>query len=287
MVTITDSEGDHTFEVRNGADGGLADSILWENVVDKPALALEEHTHTAEEVGAMPGTVYENDGGVKFSVSDNPISYGDGEDCETVITVGHGIGGSQPAIAFTNKFNRQILTIQKTGSKIYRCNGDLLRKSMIYDEANPPTAEAVGARPNTWVPSMSDIEGLEDSLASAGKVKTVNMIEADENGNIEITASDLDAIYVERTEEDITANPPLIDADTLGGISHDQYALKQDIPNLDDVQVTWDEVQNVPSEFSPTAHGHDIGDISGISYEEWVFTYEDGSTETKKVILGV
>lgn len=137
------------------------------------------------------------------------------------------------------------------------------------------------------VKNISDINGLEEAIASAGKVKTINSIEADENGNIEITASDLDAIYVERTDEDITANPPLIDADTLGGISHDQYALKQDIPNLNDVQVTWDEVQNVPSEFSPTAHGHDIGDISGISYEEWVFTYEDGSTETKKVILGV
>ena len=100
---------------------------------------------TAADIAAMPGNVVENESGARFSVSDNPIAYMDGEDCEVVMTIGASATGSQPALAFTNRFNRQILTIQKTGDKIYRCKGDLLRKSMIYDEDNPPTASDVGA----------------------------------------------------------------------------------------------------------------------------------------------
>lgn len=279
-VTITDSEGDHSFEVRNGADGGLAESVLWENIVDKPSLAPEEHTHTAEEVGALPVDEY--------GYTIHTIKFAPDSRYYHVAGLGYEVRDMEqyPVLALQNRNNLQFLGANRGSDWLFRFSNQDTNVYKIYDEKNKPTPEAIGAHPNTWMPVMSDIEGLEDSLASAGKVKTVNSIESDENGNIEITAVDLGAIYVERTDEEVGV-PPLIDADTLGGLSHDQYALKQDIPNLDDVQVTWDEVQNVPSEFSPTAHGHDIGDVSGISYEEWVFTYEDGTTETKKVILGV
>lgn len=67
--------------------------------------------------------------------------------------------------------------------------------------------------------TVSDIEGLEDVLASAGKVKTVNNKEADESGNIELSALDIGAAKsvnnkeadengnVELTAEDIGAMP--------------------------------------------------------------------------------
>lgn len=149
--------------------------------------------------------------------------------------------------------------------------------------------------------------------------------------------SGTDAVVAERTGTEEPGLPAPNDADTLGGIPAEDYALKADIPDASsslpsggtpgqvlsvvsdsgdvawvdantDTTVDWSDIQNVPSEFAPTEHTHDVSwdavqnkptqfpptththtseEISDVSVEEWTFTLEDGSTVTKKVLTSV
>ena len=157
---------------------------------------------------------------------------------------------------------------------------------------------------------------INEMLQEAGKVQTVNNIEPDDNQNINLSASDIGAIFADRADSE-AGLPSTIDADTLGGMPSSQYALKSDIENIDipecqlpsggttgqilskcsdddhDVQwidvpktdTDWSNIQNIPTSFQPSNHNHKLEDISETSIEEWVFTLEDGSTVTKKVLI--
>lgn len=82
-----------------------------------------------------------------------------------------------------------------------------------------------------------------------------------------------DGVYVERDGAEGSGLPAPSDADTLGGIPAEDYALKSDIPDNTNSTVAWEDIQNKPEE------------LLNLSTEEWVFTLEDGSTVTKTVVI--
>lgn len=61
-ITITDAQGAHSFTLsdgENGINGGVAEAIEWENILNKPDLtpagigaATADHTHTPDSIGA-------------------------------------------------------------------------------------------------------------------------------------------------------------------------------------------------------------------------------------------
>lgn len=241
-VVITDVNGEQSFDVMDGEDGaggGIADGVAWENVTGKPdTFTPAEHTHTAEEIGAA-------------------------------------------------------------------------------EAGHTHTAEDVGARSDDWLPTADEIGAALSEH--------------------EHTAEEVGAVWVERNGTEEPGLPAPNDADTLGGIPAEDYALKADIPDASsslpsggtpgqilsvvsddgdvawvdantDTTVDWSEIQNVPTEFTPAEHTHDVswdavqnkptqfsptthehtsGEISGVSIEEWTFTLEDGSIVTKKVLTSV
>ena len=117
-------------------------------------------------------------------------------------------------------------------------------------------ASDVGALPEDWLPSASDIADLQDvidvsveeAIESAGVVKTICGIIPDKYGDVELNASDVGALP-------------------------------------EDYQVFWEDIQNIPDDFTPSQHEHSIDEIMDVSYEEWTFTLDDGSTVTKKVLI--
>ena len=165
--------------------------------------------------------------------------------------------------------------------------------------------------PEDWAPTIDNIEGLSEALRGT--------------------------VVVERNGTEEPGLPAPNDADMLGGIPAEDYALKTDIPDAPsslpsggtpgqvlsvisddgdvawvdantDTTVDWSEIQNVPTEFTPAEHTHDVSwdevqskptqfsptthahtssEISDVSIEEWMFTLEDGSTVTKKVLTCV
>ena len=72
----------------------------------------------------------------------------------------------------------------------------------------------------------SDLENLPDS--NIGTITNINGIEPDENGTVILHANDVKAVTI-NLEETNEGEPALTNADMLGGITADQYALKEDI----------------------------------------------------------
>lgn len=91
-------------------------------------------------------------------------------------------------------------------------------------------------------------------------------------------------VIVDRTDS-IIGDPAPLNADTLGGIPADGFALKSDIPT--ESEVSWGDIQNIPAVFTPDTHTHTSGEMSDASVEEWSFTLEDGTVVTKKVLICV
>lgn len=89
-------------------------------------------------------------------------------------------------------------------------------------------ANDVNARPDDWVPSISDIDGLQEAIDNGGNVKSVNGVDADENGDIVLTARIVGALSVNK-EGAVHGTPVPVNADTLGGIEASHYALKTDL----------------------------------------------------------
>ena len=73
-------------------------------------------------------------------------------------------------------------------------------------------AGSVGARPDDWVPQMSDIDGLNEAISSAGSVKTVCGVVPEPTGNVPLEAKDVGAIPVGSD----------IDAKTFNGMTLEQ-----------------------------------------------------------------
>lgn len=69
----------------------------------------------------------------------------------------------------------------------------------------------------------SDLENLPDS--NIGTITNINGIEPDENGTVILHANDVKAVTI-NLEETNEGEPVLTNADMLGGITADQYALK-------------------------------------------------------------
>lgn len=118
-------------------------------------------------------------------------------------------------------------------------------------------------------------------------------------------AVDPRAVFIE-DENTLPGVPAPIDADTLGGVPAENYALKTDsaMPaggktgqvlskasesNSDvawtDVSVEWDGVKNKPNSYNPDTHKHSMSDISDATFEEWTFVFSDGTTLVRKVLV--
>lgn len=92
--------------------------------------------------------------------------------------------------------------------------------SEYADKIHEHTADEVNARPSSWTPSISDIEGLSDALLEAGKVKTINGNTPDENGNVvvEFTAKDVGALYVSEDNQVMNGDEEFsFDTDKISG----------------------------------------------------------------------
>jgi len=83
-------------------------------------------------------------------------------------------------------------------------------------------AKAVGAREATWIPSIEEISGLKEALDNAGQVKSINStLKPDLSGNVNITAKDVGALYVNEDnkitngEEDFIVNADKVNDRTV------------------------------------------------------------------------
>lgn len=159
-----------------------------------------------------------------------------------------------------------------------------------------PSAKDVGAAEENHTHTTDDITGLSDALAQAGKVKTVNEIEPDENGNIDLGEIGGDALTSdprEGTDEDpeLGSVPnhadtagKAYDADKLGGVNASDYALKTNTaPNSEKLggvepagYVRHDELAVMVK----TVTLEHQSDVSGGSNAQWTYTLDipDGYT---------
>lgn len=94
-------------------------------------------------------------------------------------------------------------------------------------ESSDKTYELVDEKARAQYESL---KGVVDSLANTGSsvAVTVNGIAADETGNIALAAKDVKALSINKENAVEGASVP-VNADTLGGIPANQYALKSDI----------------------------------------------------------
>lgn len=200
-ITITDADGAHSFELSHGTDG--ADGI-------SPTMSVD-----STETGYL---VTLND--AAGSQSFNLMHGKDGT---------HGVSPSM-AVEETDDGYRVTLT-DAAGEKTFDLlngkdgkDGVLTGNVDWNDVSNKP--ESYPAQNHEH--AQKDIEGLQEALDSAGSVKTVNNVNPDSNHNIDLTASDVGALFVDRDSAS-SGIPASIDADTLGGVPASKYALKTDI----------------------------------------------------------
>lgn len=243
-------------------DGGTAEqkfATMANHIADKN----NPHNVTAAQVGAIPanqkgaaGGVAELDSTGKVpstqlpSYVDDVLEYGNksafplsGETGKIYIATDTNLSyrwsGSQyveisPSIA-----------LGETSSTAYRGDRGKAAYDHISNTSNPHgvTAEQVGARPNTWTPTASDVgadpAGSSAQALQSAKTYTDQKISAiptpDVSGQINThnTSSDAHANMGWITSDDgLPDTPALIDADTLGGIVATDYATKNYVDGL-------------------------------------------------------
>lgn len=154
VTSVNGQTGDVVISV----SGGEASSVAWDDITGKPdSFEPSEHEHTAEDVGALP--------------EDWLPTVADIEDLQDVIDT-----SVEEAIAAIGA----VRTICGLAPDEY---GDV-----------ELSASDVCARPDDWVPEITDIEGLQEAIESAGCTQTVCGIAPDSTGNIVLEASDVGAI---------------------------------------------------------------------------------------------
>ena len=109
----------------------------------------------------------------------------------------------------------------------------------------------------------SDLENLPDS--NIGTITNINGIEPDENGTVILHANDVKAVTI-NLEETNEGEPALTNADTLGGISATEYALKSDLENID--------LTNI-----------DAVSLGGRAASEYALKFENWSDEEKTALV--
>lgn len=155
----------------------------------------------------------------------------------------------------------RIAALEEKGGAVSTVNGQ--DGEVILD------AEDVGARPNDWVPSISDIDGLQEAINNGGNVKTVNSVSADDNGNITLQAHQVGALSINKDGAVEGSSIP-VNADTLGGIPASQYALKSDTTSGDSGSGE-PGGSSVPCIPSGGAAGQVLAKSSNSDYEtEWI-----------------
>lgn len=95
------------------------------------------------------------------------------------------------------------------------------------------SASDVGARPNDWTPSISDVVGLQEAIKDAGKLKTINGQDPDDGGNIDLTWGTL-------------PDKP----ETFEPSSHEH---------------PWSEITDKPLTYSPSTHTHTASEVGAIA----------------------
>lgn len=93
-----------------------------------------------------------------------------------------------------------------------------------------------------------------------GTLKSVCGKEADEEGDVDLTASDVGAVSIPNEDDPTYGVATGINADMLGGVPASSYAKKSDIPasGVPAHTHTVKEITDWPNAFPPAEHSHDL-----------------------------
>ena len=180
----------------NGSMGGI---VYWESIEQKPEVyPPDAHKHNVEDIEGLADVDFGN-GTVKSVNSVEPDANGnvelDADDVNAItVDLDEGYVGEDVII----KNNTELFD----GKTYQQVKTDILSKvpvTSVNEKLGDVmlTASDIGAKPADWQPKISDIEGLTEQLAQAGRVQSVNGA----TGDVQLTADDVGARSKDWTPE--------------------------------------------------------------------------------------